>query len=282
MAARTLWKGSISFGLVNVPIRMVTAVREKGVHFHMLSKDGSCRLRRKLVCPETGEEYDFQNTARGYEVAPDQYLIIKDDELEKIKPEKGRTIDIIAFINLAEVDPIYYDRTYYLLPDEGGTKPYRLLVEAMTERKTVALARFVLRERQHLSALRPMADGGLALHTMHYADEVVSWTELADELPTKVAVGKQELAIAGQLIDALTQPFKPEGYEDEYRKQLEHLIQAKVEGEEVVTASTLEEDEIPPVYNLMDALKRSVEQKKGGPSESTKKKAPASRKRKRA
>jgi len=285
--ARTLWKGSISFGLVNVPVRMATAVSEKGIHFHMLSKDGSCRLRRKLVCPETGEEYDFQDTARGYEVAPDQYLIIKDEEIDKIKPEKGRTIDIVAFIKLAEIDPVYYDRTYYLLPDEGGSKAYQLLIEAMAERKTVALARFVLRERQHLAALRPMAQGGLALHTMHYEDEVTHWKSLRDELPQNITVAKQEMAIAGQLIDALTQKFKPQQYEDEYRKQLEALIHAKVEGQEAVTTSTLEEDEIPPVYNLMDALKKSVQQKKGGSGAAStgtaaRKKAAPPRKRRRA
>lgn len=260
--ARTLWKGSISFGLVNVPIRLITAVSEKSVHFNMLSKDGSCRLRRKLVCPETGDEYDFQDTARGYEIAPDQYVLIKDEELKRLKPEAGRTIDIVAFIELAEVDPIYYDRTYYVVPDEGGAKGYKLLLEAMSARQTVALARFVMREREHLAALRPMADGGLALHTMHYADEIVRWKDLANELPQSVNVSKQEVTMAGHLIESLTQTFDPTQFHDDYRQRLEELLKKKAEGEEIKLAPSSKEDDVPPVYNLMEALKKSVEQGK--------------------
>lgn len=281
---RTLWKGNISFGLVNVPVRLATAVREKSVHFNMLSKDGNCRLRRKLVCPDTGEEYDFQDTARGYEIAPDQYVIVKDEELERLKPEAGRTIEIAAFIPLAEVDPIYFDRTYYLLPDEGGAKGYKLLLEAMTEGKSVALARFVMRERQHMAALRPMGEGGLALHTMHYADEIVAWKEMESELPQNVSVSKQEVAMAGQLIKSLSQEFDPSQYKDEYRQKLEEMLAKKAQGEEVKLAPSSAEDDVPPVYNLMEALKRSVEQgKRGKPAgekkEAVKKKAsPAKRK----
>src|SRR5690606_39339020 len=145
-----------SFGLVSVPVRLTTAVRDKDIHFHMLSPDGSCRLRRKLYCPDTGKEYDFKDTARGYEVAPDQYVLVDEKELEQIKPEKGNTIDIEDFVDLASVDPIYYARTYYLLPGEGGAKSYRLLVDAMTETGRAAVAHFTMRQKQHLTIIRPI------------------------------------------------------------------------------------------------------------------------------
>lgn len=179
-----------------------------------------------------------------------------------LKPEAGRTIDIVAFIELAEVDPIYYDRTYYVVPDEGGAKGYKLLLEAMSARQTVALARFVMREREHLAALRPMADGGLALHTMHCADEIVRWKDLANELPQNVNVSKQEDTMAGQLIESLTQSFDPTQFHDDYRERLEELLKKKAEGEEIKLAPSSKEDDVPPVYNLMEALKKSVEQGK--------------------
>lgn len=213
-------------------------------------------------------------------------MIIKDEELKNLKPEAGRTIDIVAFIELAEVDPIYYDRTYYVVPDEGGSKGYKLLLEAMAARKSVALARFVMREREHLAALRPMADGGLALHTMHYADEIVNWSDLASELPQNLSVSKPEAAMAGQLIESLTQSFEPTQFHDDYRERLEELLKKKAEGEDIKLAPSNNEDDVPPVYNLMEALKKSVEQGKRtkpvagkSPARQTKPKSPPKRKR---
>ncbi|MCC6909669.1 MAG: Ku protein [Phycisphaerales bacterium] len=278
---RSLWSGHIAFGLVNVPVRLVSAVRDKSIHFHMLSKDGSCRLRRKLYCPETGDEFDFKDTSRGYEIAPDQYVIVREDEFEKIRPETGRTIDIEAFIDLKEVDPVFFDRTYFLLPGEGGAKGYRLLVEAMASQERVGVARFSMRQREHLAALRVMENRALALHTMHYADEIASWSEMEGELALNAEVTKKETEMARQLIDSLTEAFEPGRYQDRYRAQLQELIEAKAHGEEIVTAPSGEE-EAAPVYNIMEALKQSLEKSKPARKSTRPAKTAKSAKRRRA
>lgn len=260
--ARPIWKGSITFGLVNIPIQLETAVREKTVSFNLLSKDGSCRLRRKLYCPDTGEEYDFGQTARGIEVGKDEYVLIDDKEIAKIKPEKGRSIEIEQFVKLEEIDPVYYDRTYYVTPAEGGAKAYRLLVEAMSESGRIALARFVMRERQNLCALR-IKEEGVVLHTMHYHDEVLA---LEDALPGtlhKLKPNPKELQIAQQLIDAMTKPLDLSDFKDDYREKLEQLIEAKVKGKDTKDVFTDEdEQDVPRNINLMDALKKSLEANK--------------------
>ena len=272
--ARSLWTGSIAFGLVNVPVKLVTAIREKTVHFHMLTPDGHCRLRRKLYCPDTGKEYDFNETARGYEVAPDQYVLVKDEELDALKPEAGRTIEIEQFVELAEVDPLYFDRPYLLLPGEGGEGAYKLLIQAMGDAGRVGIARFVMRQTQHLAAIRVVdvgKDKALVLHTMHYADEVVVLADPPDELPakTKAAPAKQ-VKVAQQLVDAMSEPFDATAFKDDYREKVEELLEAKKEGEEVHEAKS-DEDEPPKTFNLMEALKKSVEQRKVGGSRKKKK-----------
>src|SRR2546426_4331174 len=168
--SRAMWSGSITFGLVNVPIKLFPAVQDKDVHFHMLSKDGKCRLRRKLVCPETGKEYDFKETARGYEIAPDQYVIVHDEELRNLKPEAGRHIEITDFVDLEEIDPVYYNRPYWLAPDEKGAKAYQLLLNAMLETAKVGIAKFVMRGKEYLAAIRPR-EGALCLEIMNFAEE---------------------------------------------------------------------------------------------------------------
>lgn len=257
--ARSMWSGHISFGLVNIPIRLMTAVRDKGVHLHMLSPDGKCRLRRKLVCPETGEEFDFNQTVRGYEIAPDQYVVIGDEEADAIKPEAGRAIEITEFVELDQIDPMYYERAYYLSPGEGGAKAYQLLLRAMEEKGRVAIGRFVMRQKQYLAALRPHG-GAIVLETMRYADEVVRADEELD-LPKNVKVSKGELKMAEQLIDVLaSDTFEPQKYNDDYRDRLMDLIETKAQGEEVVVHAPTEE-EAPRVINLMEALQKSVAEK---------------------
>jgi DNA end-binding protein Ku len=252
--ARAIWSGSITFGLVNVPVKMFTAVRDRGVHFHMLSDDGSCRLRRKLVCPETGKEYDFNQTARGFEIAPDQYVIVTDEEINSLKPEAGRTIDITDFVDLASIDPLYYSRPYYLAPDERGGKAYHLLHEAMTRSAKVGIATFVMRQKQYLAALRPMREI-LCLEVMNYADEIVP----LDDIPGVQRAGeadKRELSVAQRLIDALSGEFEPEKYRDDYREQLVQLIEKKAAGEEVVLQPAREEP--ARIADLMEALEASL------------------------
>ncbi len=279
--ARSIWTGSISFGLVNIPVRLMTAVRDQGVRLHMLSSDGKCRLRRKLVCPDTGEEYDFNQTARGYEVAPDQYVIIQDEELDKLRPEAGRAIELVEFVKLEHIDPMFYERSYWLAPDQGGAKGYALLMRAMEEQGRVAVGRFAMRQKQYVCALRPH-NGALVLETMRYADEVVARDE-AVEGNLDVQVNAGELKMAQQLISALAvDEFEPEKYHDEYREALKELIEAKSEGEEIVVHEPEDED-LPPVINLMEALQKSLAsaKKSGGGSKPAKpaaKKAPRRRK----
>jgi DNA end-binding protein Ku len=254
--ARTIWSGSISFGLVNVPIRLHSATRDRSVHLHLVTRDEGCRVRRKLVCPSTGEEVDYKETARGYEVAPDQYVIIGNDELENLKPEAARTMEIRDFVDLNDIDPVYYDNTYYITPDKNGTKAYQLLLQAMRERNKVAICRFVMRTREYLGAIRPMGNV-LVLETMRHADEVVAPSEL--DLPKATEVDAREVEMAERLIAALEGPFEPEKYHDEYREALEELIQQKAAGQEVVAQPPAAE-EAPRVINLMEALEQSLQQ----------------------
>jgi DNA end-binding protein Ku len=256
--SRPVWQGSISFGLVNIPIRLETAVQEKNVSFHLLSKDGTCRLRRKLWCPDTGKEVDFNDTARGFEIAKDEYVLVDEKELASIRPEKGRTIAIEQFIKLEEIDPIYFDRVYFVTPASGSEKPYKLLSEAMRERGRIGIARFVMRGREYIAAVRLSGDG-LVLHTLHYPDEVLS---LDDALPSSLGKSKpapKELQIAAQLIDAMTHELDLSDFKDDYRRQVEALIEEKRRGKKTVAPSDNHDDgPPPPTINLMEALRKSL------------------------
>lgn len=266
--ARAMWKGVISFGLVNIPVELFSSTEAHGVQFHMLSQDGSCRLRRKLYCPETGEEYDFNETARGVEIAPDQYILVQSEELDAIKPDGGRTIQIEDFVKLEEIDPIYYDRTYYLAPEEGGEKAYSLLVAAMSEKQRVGVARFVMRNKEYLAAIRVMDDGRtIALETMNYHQDIRSRDEL--NIP-ETDVSKKELDLAKQLVDTFSSKFKPEKYTNEYDQRVEELIEAKAKGKEVVAPEGTK-SKAATVVDLMEVLKKSIsEKKKGGPRSKSK------------
>jgi DNA end-binding protein Ku len=257
--ARPIWKGSITFGLVNIPIQLETAIHEKTVHFHMLSKDGSCRLRRKLYCPETGKEFDFGETARGIEISKGRYALMDEKEIKKIKPEQGRSIEIVQFIKLEEVDPLYFDRAYFVMPTEGSVKSYKLLYEAMKQSERIALAHFVMRDREYLAAIRVLGHG-LVLHTMHYVDEVDS---LDDGLPSAVGKSKsgaKEVQIAMQLIEAMTRKLDLSEFKDDYREELEKMIEQKKHGKKIEVADD-EERPAPKngeTVNLMDALRQSL------------------------
>lgn len=255
---RSMWSGNISFGLVNIPIKLYTAVRDNSVKFHMLSEDGSCRLRRKLYCPDTGKEYDYKHTAKGYELAPGQYVIIRDDEIKRLQPDKSRNIEITDFVDLADIDPIYYDRAYYLMPDAQGVKGYQLLLQAMRKKKKVGIATFVMRQKEYLAAVRPREDA-LMLETMRFNDEIA---HLGDDLeqPPQAEPTKKEQQIAEQLIEALSGNFEPDKYHDSYTEKLRELIEAKAEGNEDVVLAEAEEPAAPRVINLREALEKSLEQ----------------------
>ncbi len=271
---RPIWKGSINFGLVSIAMQLETAVKEKTIRFHMLTKDGTCRLRQKLYCPDTNKEYDFGETARGIEVAPGQYALVEKEEIAKIKPQRGHAIEIEQFVELDEIDPIYFDAVYFVVPTGESVKAYKLLHDAIREHHRIGLARFVMHDRQHLAALRAMGRG-LVLHTMHYADEVLS---MDDVLPTSLSHATAtagEIKIARQLIDQMTQPADLKKFKDDYRQQMESLIEQKKMGKKTVTIADDEQaEEIPHTINLMEALKRSLEANKSrGPAHQTKRKS---------
>src|SRR5688500_592808 len=183
---RSMWTGSISFGLVNSPVRLYGAVREKGVAFHLLHDQDNVRLQRKLVCPADGKEVHPEHIVKGYEIAPDQYVVVQQEELKALAPKASRMIEIQDFVELSDIDPIYYDRAYYLAPGDNAAKPYRLLVTAMEKSKKVGIATFVMRDKEYLAALRPV-DGAICLETMHFGEEVIPVDKL-DSIPGDVKV----------------------------------------------------------------------------------------------
>lgn len=254
---RTIWTGAISFGLVNVPIRLFTAVQSKSLSFRQLSADDHSRVRQKRVSEASGEEVAYKDIVKGYEVSPGQYVVLTPEELDSVDPEASRTIDIEDFVSLEQIDPIHFDRPYYLAPrDEGAAKPYRLLAEAMERSGRVAVARFVMRSKQYLAAIRAV-DGVLVLSTMNYADEIVVPADIEGlEVLDDVEVKDRELAMAEQLIESLTTDFEPERYEDEHRARVLELIEAKAQGEEIVTHAPAAED--GEVVDLMAALEESI------------------------
>src|SRR5947199_1814478 len=223
--ARAIWTGAISFGLVNVPVKLYSATSPKTVRFHQLSSKTGARIRQKRVDPTTGEEVPFEDIVKGYEITPEHYVLISSEELEALDPKATRTIDIEEFVDLAEIDPIYYDHPYYLAPTAGGAKAYRLLVDAMRESGKVGIGRVVLRSKQQLCALRPTGEV-LMLTTMLYGDEVLPPDRL-DELESVTEAGAtaRELKMAEQLIQSLSAEFEPTKYHDEYRTRGLELIE---------------------------------------------------------
>jgi DNA end-binding protein Ku len=252
---RSIWGGAISFGLVNVPVKLVSAVSPKDVRFHQLDAKSNARVRQKRVSAETGEEISYDDIVKGYEIAPDQYVTITPEELETLDPKKTKSIDIEDFVDLDQIDPVYYERSYYLVPDAGGAKAYALLVQAMKESGMVAIARMVLRTKQYLVALRAVGDV-LVIETLYYNDEVVDPDEL-EGVPHDVDVSDRELKIARQLIESLATEFEPERYTDEYRERVLQLIEQKAEGQEIVLQPQTEEP--AQVVDLMAALEASLE-----------------------
>ena len=254
--ARAIWSGAISFGLVNVPVKLYSATSPKTVRFHQLSSKTGARIRQKRVDPTTDEEVPYEDIVKGYEITPDRYVLISTEELEALDPKATRTIDIEEFVDLAEIDPIYYDHSYYLAPAAGGAKAYRLLVDAMRESGKVGIGRVVLRSKQQLCALRPTGEA-LTLSTMLFGDEVLSPDRL-DELDSvnEAEASERELTMAQQLIDSLSSDFEPDKYHDEYRERVLDLIERKAAGEEIAIQPQAEEPAAAP--DLMAALEASL------------------------
>src|SRR4051812_23892589 len=255
---RSMWSGAISFGLVNVPIKLYSAVSKKTVRFHQLNGETGSRISQKRVDSMTGEEVPYENLVKGYELTRDQYIVITPDELETLEAEKSRTIDIEDFVDLSEIDPIYYDHPYYLVPDKGAAKAYGLLLNAMQESGRVAIARVVLRSKEQLVAIRPDKDGRLLMmETMIFADEVVPKDDL-EGLPEaeELKVSEREVKMAQALIESLATDFEPERYKDEYREKVLELIEAKADGQEIAVAP--EAPAPAEVPDLMAALEASL------------------------
>jgi DNA end-binding protein Ku len=277
---RAIWSGSISFGLLNVPVKLYSAVSKRSVSFRELREKDASRIRHKRVAEADGEEVPYEEIVKGYEIAPEQYVVITRDELEDIDPKKTRAIEIQDFVDLDDIDPIYFDHPYYLGPDKGAEKPYALLVKAMSDSNKVAIARFVLRNKENLAAIRPMGEV-LTMATMRFADEVTKPDELDDVIGEKPKLEKRELEMAKQLIDSLTSDFDAEKYRDEYREELLSLIERKAQGETVEAVS--EEPKPTKAPDLMAALEESLAAVKGEPlaggakRDGAKKRAPAKR-----
>ena len=253
---RAIWSGAISFGLVSVPVKLFSAVSRKTVRFNQLDSRTNTRVKQKRVNTE-GEEVPYEEIVKGYEVTKDSYVIVTDDELAALSPKASRMIDITDFVSEADIDPVFYDSAYYLVPDELARKSYALLAKAMEDSGRVAIASFVMRTKQYLVAIRP-ADGTLMMSTMVYADELVG----ADDVPgleelNEIEITDAEMTMAGQLIDSLTSDFEPEKYQDSYREQVLELLEAKAAGEiKTIEAPAASDD--AAVIDLLAALEASV------------------------
>lgn len=258
--ARSIWTGFLTFGLVSVPVGLFPATEDRGVHFNQLQAGTSDRIRYRKVNERTGEEVDNSEIVRGYDLGGGEYVIVTSDELRDVAPGRSETIEIRDFVDLREIDPIYFQRTYYLGPrGKGADHAYALLRKAMADTDRVGIATFVMRDKEYLVAVRPTSDV-LALETMYFADEVRSAREELDSLPTDEPFAERELDTARRLVESLTVPWEPQSYEDTYRARVQDLIEQKRAGRVVVT-----EGERPRanVVNLMEALQASLERARG-------------------
>ncbi len=250
---KTIWKGAISFGLVTIPVKVYGATEEKTLRFNQIHQQDGGRIKYKRVCSVDGEEVPYGEIVKGYEYEKDHYVTLTDEELDALPVPTARAIEIERFVDSEQIDPIYFQRSYYLVPDGTGAKAYHLLREAMSDDDKVALAKVVFRDKEHLATVR-LRENVLMLETMFWPDEIREAS--FDELDEDVELRPQELKMARSLIDSLTDDFEPKDFHDEYRAALEDLISKKVQGEEITYA---EPEEPSKVVDLMDALRASVE-----------------------
>jgi DNA end-binding protein Ku len=251
-----MWKGAISFGLVSIPIKVFPSTEEKGLSFNQLHDEDHGRIKYQRVCSKCGEIVPFEHIVKGYEYEKDRYVVLTDEELDSVPVESSRAIDILQFVDADDIDPIYYKKSYYLVPEETGAKAYKLLREAMSEDGRVGIAKVSFRDKEHLSALRFSGDV-LVLETMYWPDEIRE--AKFDELDKDAKLRPQEVQMARTLIDNLTEDWNPDQYQDEYRNALLQMVEKKVAGEEI---EIVEAPEPTKVVDLMEALKASVESAK--------------------
>jgi DNA end-binding protein Ku len=256
MAPRSIWTGAIGFGLVHVPVRLYSATQDQDVHFHQLQEGTGKRIRYQRVTDD-GDEVDYEDIVRGYEVSKGKYVTLTDEELEAAAPGRSKTIEIEDFVDLHEIDPIYFQKAYYVFPDERAEagKPFVLLQRALADSERIGIGRFVMREHEYLVAIRPYGSV-LALETLFFADEVREPKDIAQP-PKNVKVGGKELDMAQRLIDSLTTEWKPTRYRDTHRERLLDVIKRKQKGEEIVVEEATEEE--GKVVDLMEVLRASIE-----------------------
>jgi DNA end-binding protein Ku len=253
--ATSVWKGHLTFGLVSIPIRLFSAARSERISLNQLHSECHTRIRMPLFCPTHNRIVERSEIVKGYEYEKDQYVLFDEDELDKIDPPSARTMEILEFVKLDEVDPLYFDSSYYVTPEDAGKKAYQLLLEAMQDSGYVAIAKLTMHQRENIVVMRPRAKG-LTLHTMFYANEVREVAEYGQSDGAELK--EQEKKLAFQLIESLAAPFDPSKYHDEYQTSLRALIEAKLKGQEIAVAP---HPKLAPVIDLMDALKKSLAEK---------------------
>lgn len=254
---RTIWKGAISFGLVNLPIRLSTATSKNNIRFRLLHNECNTPVTTKRYCPVCEKEVEYKDLVKGYEYEDNKFVVLRDEDFDNVPVKSTKTIDIVDFVKLEEIDPVYYIKTYYLRPSEGGEKPYLLLKKALVETDKVAIAKITIRKKESLAVIRVM-DDALALETMFFADEVKSVDELQiSDLEEKIEINEKERELAVEIVNNLTAEFNPEKYDNEYRENLMKIIREKIEGKEVEIPETVTEEN--KVLDLMEKLKASVE-----------------------
>jgi DNA end-binding protein Ku len=256
--ARSMWKGTLAFGLVSVPVKLYTAVSERSVRFHQLHATDHARIVQKRYCSAEDEEVPYGEIVKGYEIAPGRHVIIEAEELATLEPAFTRIVEIEDFVQIDEIDPILFDRPYYLVPDRGGARSYRLLLQAMLDTEKVAIGRVVLRSRQQLVAIRPREDA-LVMTTMSFGDEVLPTAELPELHEEHVELSDKELEIAHRLVESIARPFDLASYRDTYREALLNLIDHKASGEQIVPEPPAHEQPLE-APDLMSALEASIEQ----------------------
>lgn len=252
---RPLWSGAISFGLVNIPVKMYNSVSKKALRFNQLRRFDGCRIRLKKVCSTDGQEVANEDIVKGYEISPDRYVTVDAEDLEALVPKASRSIEIEDFVKPEQIDPLMFEQSYYLVPDKGAAKAYSLLLSALKTTGKVAIARVVMRNKQHLTSIRPIGRA-MALSTMHFADELITQEQLEDLPPEDATPNDRELAMAEQIIESLTADFQIEKYHDQYQRQVLEMIERKAEGETVVAQPAVREP--GKVVDLMAALEASL------------------------
>jgi DNA end-binding protein Ku len=257
---RAIWSGAISFGLVNVPVKVFSAVSRKTVRFHQLHDKDGVPIRQQRVCPADGDEVSYEHIVKGYEIGKDRYVVVTPEELEGLDPQKTRTIDIQEFVEFDEIDPVYYDHSYYLAPAAGAEKAYGLLLQAMTDAGKVAIGRVVIRTKEYLAAIRP-ADDVLMMVTMVFGDEVVDPHKLEELRGRDGKASKREVEMAARLIESLTVEFDPARHHDEYRERVLELVERKAAGEEIAVEPAARDE--GPTPDLMAALEASLREAGG-------------------